>query len=219
MNSSTSSTITAKISRRSSPKRPVEAAEPLGERVEDEHRGDRAVDRRHAAEDAPDHDLERKRDLQRRRTGDAQVVREQRAGEARGRARDGEHRELVARRVDARGARGDLVVADRVQHDAEPRIGEQPQAEDDREHRHRGDVVVGDRRRARGAAARRRRARRRRNRERRTAARARSAERRASRATGTSRAGAGTDSPTSKPNERRDRGARPDASARARRRA
>ena len=52
MNSSTSSTMTAKIEQAQLAERP-EAAEPLGERIEDEHRRHRAIDRRDAAENPP----------------------------------------------------------------------------------------------------------------------------------------------------------------------
>jgi len=124
MNSSTSSTITAKISRRSSPR--PEAAEPLGERVQDEDGRYRAVDRGDAAEDSPDHHLERQGDLERGRARDAQVMREQRARKARRRGRDGEREQLVARRVDAGGARRHFIVADRMQHQAELGVREPP---------------------------------------------------------------------------------------------
>ena len=66
------------------------------------------------------------------------------AGEARRRRRDAEHRQLVARGVDPRGARRHLVVADGMEDEAESRVGEGPEGEDDHQHGDGGDVVVAD---------------------------------------------------------------------------
>ena len=148
-----------------------------------------------AAENAPDHHLERQRDFQRRGPRDAQVVREERSGKPAAAAGHGEYARACSAACSCR--RRARRPRRRGWHAARCRTSSRraPEPEDDREHRYARDVVIARRRRGAGRRSRHAELAAGEIRKREQDARERSAGRPASRARGTSRAAAGTDSP------------------------